>query len=331
MSKDSKHIQCAFCAQNIAVKTIDDMLDRAYKIISANKKLMSFLKSIGESKESIGICQNYSRFIDFFESEFEQIFTENFDGTFIDPYRTIQATNGGIYLCFSEDFSILEKVDIKLIKNPLMHSTMHLNQIEQMRFLREFFSCFVEFANEIDECIEPNKHLTGNFLVLKKDGKVLRDNESSAIYPNRDKEYFVFERVGKSDMIGKVILRLARRKPIDAPLSLWLNQKIIRIMPDFTCYLWDNAGCGIDLDDLKGYENLHESELGKALDAWGSEFDSGALDKNFDWKSFNKRGYKLWRELQELIKEHYIVMYDKSFEEEYGLVNEVKLKDLLEP
>ena len=318
MSNDSMQIQCAFCAQNIVVKTIDDMLDRAYTIISANKKLMSCLKGIGQSKESIGICQNYSRFIDFFESEFEQIFAKNFNENFINPYRIIQATNSGIYLCFSEDFSVLEKVEVELIKNPITH----LSYTEQMRFLRDFFGCFVEFANDIDECIEPNKHLTGNFLLLKKDGKVLRDNESSAIYPNRNKEYFVFERVSKSDMISKVTLRLMRRKPINAPLSLWLNQKIIRIMPDFTCYLWDNAGCGIDLDDLIGYENLHDSELGKALDAWGSEFDSGALDKDFDWESFNKKGCKLWRELQNLIKEHYIVMYDKSFEEEYGAMGE---------
>lgn len=318
MSKDSKQIQCAFCAQNIVVKTIDDMLDRAYTIISANKKLMSCLKGIGQSKESVGICQNYSRFIDFFQSEFEQIFAKNFNENFISPYRIIQATNSGIYLCFSEDFSALEKIEVELIKNPITH----LNYTEQMWFLRDFFGCFVEFANDIVECIEPNKHLTGNFFVIKKDGKVLRDNESSAIYPNRNKEYFVFERINKSDMISKITLRLMPMKPINAPLSLWLNQKIIRIMPDFTCYLWDNAGCGIDLDDLIGYENLHDSELGKALDAWGSEFDSGALDKDFDWESFNKKGRKLWRELQNLIKEHYIVMYDKSFEEKYGAMGE---------
>lgn len=309
---------CHFCGSKMHIYTIDDMLDRAYTIISANKKLISFLKNIGQSKESIGICQNYSRFIDFFESEFEQIFAKNFDGNFTNSYRTIQATNSGIYLCFSEDFSVLEKIEVEFIKNPITH----LSYAEQMRFLRDFFGCFVEFANDIDECIEPNRHSTGNFFVIKKDGKVLRDNESSAIYPNRDKEYFVFERVSKSDMISKVTLRLTRRKPINAPLSLWLNQKIIRIMPDFTCYLWDNAGFGIDLDSLIGYENLHESELGKALDAWGSEFDSGALDKDFDWKSFNEKGRKLWHELQNLIKEHYIVIYDKSFEKEYGAMGE---------
>ena len=89
-------------------------------------------------------------------------------------------------------------------------------------------------------------------------------------------------------------------------------------MPDFSCYLWNNAGVGIDLDSLDGYENLHESNIGKALDLWGDEFDRGATNKDFDWESFNKKGIKLWKELQELVKYHYIVLYEKSFEEEFG-------------
>lgn len=300
-----KTTKCHFCAQNIAVKTIDDMLKRAYTTMSSNDKLMSFFKNTKQSKESVGICQNHSRLADFFAEEFEKVYFANLDSKFIGTYRSIANRQSAIKFCFSEDFSALEQVEVGILK---------LKETEQMCFMREFFACFVDFAGALDECVEPNKHLTGKFLVLKKDGKAVKDNEFSAIYPDRNNQHFVFERGEKnSKIINKVLLRLTRCKELDEPLSLWLNQKIIHIIPDFSCYLWDNAHRGIDLSCLKGYENLYESELGKAFEAWGDELDAGALDENFDWQAFNKKGLKLWRELQEQIKDRYIVLYEKEF------------------
>ena len=310
-----KREHCCFCGSKTHIFTIDDMLQRAYGIISTNDKLIKFLDSIGQSKESIGIYQNHSRFVEFLENEIKEVYDANFSNKFINPYRCVANPQNPIKLCFSEDFSVLECVEVEAMKI----YTLYKDRADKMRFLVDFFACSVDFAPIIDECIEPNKHLSGDFLVLKKDGKAIKDNESTAIYPNRNNAYFAFERAKKnSAMINNISLRLAQCKPLNAPLSMWLNQKVIRIMPDFSCYLWNNAGVGIDLDSLEGYENLHESNLGKALDLWGNEFDKSATNKDFDWESFNKKGVKLWKELQELVKYRYIVLYEKSFEEEFG-------------
>jgi hypothetical protein len=37
-----------------------------------------------------------------------------------------------------------------------------------------------------------------------------------------------------------------------------------------------------------------------------------------DWEAFNETGHALFLELKERIKDNYILMYAKSFEETYG-------------
>ena len=70
----------------------------------------------------------------FFAEEFEKVYFANLDSKFIGTYRSIANRQSAIKFCFSEDFSALEQVEVGILK---------LKETEQMRFMREFFACFV--------------------------------------------------------------------------------------------------------------------------------------------------------------------------------------------
>ena len=51
---------------------------------------------------------------------------------------------------------------------------------------------------------------------------------------------------------------------------------------------------------------------------WYGEFRYNASVIDADWEAFNETGHALFLELKERIKDNYILMYAKSFEETYG-------------
>jgi len=94
--------KCRCCEHQIEVKTINDMLQRAYEIIDNNPKVIVLLNNLQLDKYSIGITQEYTRF---------KMLSDPY-ADFIRDYRAIQESESGIYLGFNENFTVLEVIEI---------------------------------------------------------------------------------------------------------------------------------------------------------------------------------------------------------------------------
>ena len=77
--------KCRYCEQSIEVKTIDDMLQRAYDIIDNDTKVKQLLNDLKLDKYNVGITQEYSRF--------KKLSHPHKD--YISDYRAIQETQSG--------------------------------------------------------------------------------------------------------------------------------------------------------------------------------------------------------------------------------------------
>lgn len=326
---------CRFCGGKTHIYTIDDMLNKSHKIIDENKKVSALLSQIQESKYSIGIRQRISRLRDF---EREHYSSKT-------PYRTIQATDSGIYLCFNENFEMLERIEVysnvfnrsyltntkalrynKLPKtSKMLPSGKPQDEItsydEMVAFLSNIFGFFVDF--DLKECIGTydNNLLdeNGNFYI-----KSIIANQKYHIprFPITDDNShclkFLFESQNrKSNTIDCIALQFGWCEVDEnMPLSSWCNQKILSMYPDYSgCYLWQN-GTLIN-SDIEGYEFLENSKLDEELYAWGLEYEKHE-QSGFDWVAYNKKGRELHKKLQDIIKKDYIILYEKSAEEFYA-------------
>ena len=348
-----QHSECRFCQSEIRVKTIYDMLAKAYDFIAGNEKVREFLRKIGESKESVGICQNYSRLRD--------LENEDFFGT-RSPYRVVQATESGVYLCFSEDFERLCRVEIftaffgykceNTLETPLRNRRARhelKNDKERLEFLCEIFAVFVPFSQGLKECLGNEKGElfdTKGFFVKKE---IMEQNAATPVYPPKNSDFriefnciqdsgnfvskafraeFFFEFKDKRKDKGVRSIALAffdytyRDKERPLPLSLWLNQRVISMYPDYCeAFLWDENGSCTN-SYIEGCEYLEDSWLEKDGEAWAGKYPLHESGVGFDWQGFNDEGRELWRTLQEKIASKYIVLYGHGWGESEGSFRE---------
>ncbi len=226
--------KCRCCEHKIEVKTIDDMLQRAYEIIDSDTKVTQLLADLKLDKYGVGITQEYTRF-----KMLSDPYTD-----FIRDYRAIQGSNSGLFLGFNENFTALEVIEIMPIIFRVNHIRGYKTQFnclsneQKMKFLENAFSNFNENLKGLNSYIEV-KYLedVGNTeIVLKMPNARLSKNFACAFYPNSNEyPYFTFDIDHKNEdgRLKRIRLKLSRSEDIKEPVSKWLHQTIIDMYPDY--------------------------------------------------------------------------------------------------
>jgi len=314
--------KCLYCNQEIVVKTIDDMLQRAYALIDANSAMTQLLEDLYLDKYSIGITQEYSRL--------KKI--ERPHRSLNKDYRDIQGTESGIFLGFNENFTQLEVVEVM----PHLFTTHHIrgwkarfNTIshdEKMRWLESVFSRFSSNLKGMSDFFEVHysEAMDDTTILLKLPNEHISENRADAFYPNTN-EYPYFscsiDHERKNGMLKKIHLQLCDPEETQEPLSHWLSQNTVSMYPDHgeVCFWFDGTAGDIEsFEEEFDFEHTYK-ELKEKLKEWyGNKFDEITSSKNPDWDSYNKEGRALHQELQEVVKSKYILAYYKSFEETHG-------------
>lgn len=113
------------------------------------------------------------------------------------------------------------------------------------------------------------------------------------------------------------------------------EKKIIRICPDFDCYIWE-GDAALDLEDL--LDRRGNPVVVPALDAWAGEIapailalQQGCPCKEPDWADFHKRGLALTRQLRRRLSSDYELWYEPPVEDKSGTITErVKIDEVPE-
>lgn len=304
---------CRFCESKIHSKNIYDMLKKAYDVIIQDKRVCDFLQNTLYSTTSpeykkVGICQNSTRLHD--------------KGT---EYRIIQESTSDIYLCFSEDFGAIERIEIRAACFKFKPRHQKYYQIctdeRKLEFLRQIFSLFTPYAQNLGEILgDDNGRLldeNGDFIV--KTERLKHYNDFSVF--GDDKARFLFKQTNRAK---KLVLQLFSDYKIseNLPISEWLNQDVIIMQPDFgEAYLWSEPMKNLGFECLKGYEYLANSVVDEDLKAWANEYQLQDRE-DFSWILFNKKGREEWEFLQKIVQNKFIVIYRRGFNEMHGTDNE---------
>lgn len=321
---DSKNYsKCRCCEHIIEVKTIDDMLERAYTVFDNDKALTQLLFDLNIDKYTVGISQEYTRF---------KMLSDPYSN-FITDYRCVQESESGIYLGFNENFTLLEVIEIM----PNIFRNNHIrgwkaqfnsfNLQEKIKFLERVFSKFNPKLQNVDSYIEVREieDIGDIEIALKMPNERVSNNNVYASFPD-SREYpsftFSIHHHSKDGRLNSIKLDLCQHEAINEPVSKWLHQTTISMYPDYGAYLWfDGAGGGLDSIDGYDFEN---SELAKKFDEWQNIFEKSWKQTDTNWEEFNKTGRELFLELRDVIKQNYILTYAKSYEETCGTHEEIE-------
>lgn len=311
--------KCHCCDHQIEVKTIYDMLDYAYRVIDSNPQILKFFSILGVDKTTIGICQNNTRLFSIAEP------FKNFSPR----YRAIQSTESGIYLCFNETMYEIEAIEVKpyLFRDDALRGWgTRFKDLDDKEKITLFESAFIQFGSNLaglSDYIEYRNmgDRLRNEIALNEDNERLKGDYACAYFPDGALEYPYFEfdidHKEKNGHLDKITFIFNDREPVDCPISLWLHQYVVNMYPDFgNVYLWFNSGAG-DINSLEEYD-FSQTDLPESLEDWSRLFNKMDDDPNPDWETFNNIGKSLHSELQNIVKERYIIVYGKSFEETNG-------------
>jgi hypothetical protein len=202
----------------------------------------------------------------------------------------------------------------------------HLDDQGKISLLEEAFMSFSPTIKGLSNYLEYRNSFDDNgSVVLKKENERLKSNYACAYYPENFLEdpYFEFDidHKEKNGRLEKIMLLFKESQSAECSISLWLQQKLINMYPDFGgFYLWFNGGAG-DIEDLEEYD-FSNTDLPDRLKAWSKLFDKMDDDPKPDWETFNSIGKSIHEELQQIVKERYIIVYCKSFEETNGNIVE---------
>ncbi|MGI6723589.1 MAG: hypothetical protein ACOX39_04325 [Arcobacteraceae bacterium] len=319
------YAKCRCCEHQIEVKTIDDMLQRAYEIIDSDAKVSQLLVDLKLDKYSVGITQEYTRF---------KLLSDPY-ANFTRDYRCVQGSESGIYLGFNENFTALEVVEIM----PRMFRVNHIrgyraqfNDLSdelKLAFLENAFGSFNQKLKGVNSYIEVKylEHIGNTEIVLKMPNDRLSNNKAYAFYPDslnaNEYPYFTFDidHDGKDGRLERIRLELYETESINEPVSKWLHQRPIDMYPDYGgVFLWFDGAAG-GVESIDNYD-LEGSKLAKKLEDWQRIFEDSFFKTDIDWVQFDRVGRELFLELRDVIKNDYILTYAKSYEEICGTQGE---------
>ena len=100
--------------------------------------------------------------------------------------------------------------------------------------------------------------------------------------------------------------------------------EILKIDPDFNCYIWNEEGAGSDVNCLADKDgNPIEME---ELDNWASEMLSVIIASETghpyekDWDDYHRRGIELAKKLREILPSTTDLWYEAPFEDKSGII-----------
>ena len=330
MTSDTSHItehtfnSCKYCNQTIVVKTITDMLEKAYEIIDSDIKIVELLSALNLDKTAIGISQEYSRLLK----------VRHPHRRILDDYRAIQESDSGIYLCFNENFSILEKIQIeprsitKSDLNVFEDDFKSLSTQEKLNSLDRVFAHYSNNLNGLNEYLEVKyfADYLSNEIVLSMPNQRLNAKKAFMYYPD-SKIYPHYEFEMNYDLeesrVDKIYIELCETKEINEPITTWLNQSVITMAAEYGgVYLWFDGAAG-DIDSISDYE-LQHTKLARQLDKWSQKVSSNDITDSVQLQDFNQEGRELFLILRNKIKSDYILNYRPYSSVEYrGLSDEI--------
>jgi hypothetical protein len=313
--------KCTCCNQFIIVKSIDDMLIKAYEYIDKSPMLQKFLQKLNLDKTTIGISQNSTR-----KKQLLDPFS-NFDF----QYRDIQGTDSNIFLGFSEDFERPECIEIfpSLFREQYIrgwHKQFeHLSDSQKIKWLEELLMIidhrFEGISNHLRyDCYE--KGFSDKQVMLQENIQTERSSRFSQ-YPENTLEgpVAVFE-ADANIKNGKLkIIRIEFEHPSDSPncpVSLWLHQDAIQMYPDYGDVIFWFGGKAGELESFGENYDFETNGIGQRVQEWLQMFYGRASGIFPDWDRFEQVGKELCKDVQEVVKDQYIITYYKSFEETYG-------------
>lgn len=245
-------------------------------------------------------------------------------------YRVVkECDENGIFICFSEDFERIEGVELERDFFRLEYQNFgfgavrcqkmrdELSYDEKIALVKQFFACFWSDDSALCEYMGD-----GKCVFALKAGKSWK--ESYDTFARFTLHQLKDEHHKQNGKLNYIHLQLIKPKPINAFNSLWLNQKVIMVMADYTSFLCFDGCDFTSFDGLKACQHLVKSELESDFKAWILEFDEFFLSNtaDLDWEEFNERGLALARRLQDEIKADYIVLYARSHDEIVGSADE---------
>jgi len=319
------------CNQSIEVKTVDDMLDKAYNYIKSDQMLQRLLQKLNLKETTIGIAQNYTRKLSM---------SKSFSNS-IDRYRDIQGTDANIFLNFNESFDYLEAIEIfpdifdDCYIRGWYRQFSHLADKQKIKWLEELFLIISPKFQGVSKLLRYDtydKGLDGKHFMLEEDHPQLKDGSWCATYPEEMQisEPFIlfeFDSKIKNGKLQAIRVEFAKKDNMkEVPIDKWLHQETIQMYPDYgDVVFWfsGKAGCTESFGENYDFET---NEIHKRVDDWLELFYDNN-DKFFpDWKDFNVIGEKLLKDVQKIVKDRYIISYYKSCEELFG--NEEERKHL---
>jgi hypothetical protein len=296
------NIRCNYCDSEIEVYTINELLDRAYNTIDNNSLIQKILDILGYTKENVAIAQNRQK-TEYDKLVYEVIRSGKEDAIFqLNFDTTMKAIEGfGFRDCyFSNKLDKLYNIDTAKQKFQELFSIFNID-------IFKFF--------EIDLNLDFGKNILIKPKYKKK--KQYRVNNLSIDIQDR---YF------------EVVLR---KEENSYKNNKYLYQKIINMYPDYGHSDFWIDGCSdsieifekfIKADDplaveISDWINWHNTEAPAmyAGDGWKNEV-------YFNVDEYEKEGKRLHAKLQELVKEDFIIVYYKSFEEYHARLYELSKK-----
>lgn len=313
--------KCACCDQFIVVKSIDDMLNKAYEYIDKSSMLQKFLQKLNLDKTTIGISQNSTR-----KKQLSDPFL-NFNL----QYRDIQGTDSNIFLGFSEDFERLECIEI----SPSIFKTQyirgwhkqfeHLSDSQKIKWLEELLMIIDHRFESISNHLKFDDYEEGydDKEILLKENIQTEGSSQLSHYPENVTEgpVGIFE-IDTSVNNGKLkIIKIKLEHPSgspNCPVTLWLRQDTVQMYPDYGDVIFWFGGQAAELESFGKNYDFETSGVRQRVEEWLQMFYDNANEFFPDWNKFEQVGKELRKDIQEIVKDQYIITYYKSFEETYG-------------
>jgi hypothetical protein len=317
--------QCKSCGNPTTVMTIDNMIEQIEKYIIHNSPIKKLLDFLNIELKDVYLSQNRERLKQLAKNELEIIQNK---------YKTIYHGKYPIFLEFNENFSQLENISIEVdfFKD---YEVMNLLNIDEkttdtylQKYLKDMFLLFGEkFSIILDELTIDNR-----VIKLKLPNERFSQNYACNYFPNTDVPYIYFSyyrdkicTYTNPSNIKNLKIGFEKNNDIiyDNLLGKWLNQEIVYMYPDYgdVCFWFLPNGCAGGIESFERYIDKN-STLYKEFEKWISYFYN-CDDETFNWDIFNKVGKNLHKQLQNIVKSDYIIVYESSFEE-----NEARRKSL---
>ena len=269
------------------IKTIYDMLIYAEASVFRSHQARRMLDCLDIDIKDITISQDRRGLI---ELAHHEVYLK-------DDFKPVQLGKYPIEFQFSEGFDKI--LNIKILD--AIYTSKELNTI--VRALSPL----------VDNRFE---HFLDNFKVKRKKITLVapkKESKGYGFYPDSSLPHIYYETTKKKSRKLKNFTIVLQKREISLKnkdiSDKWLKQTIVNMYPDYggVCFWLPPNGMAAGIELFEGVLDS-SSQLYKSILEWVWSYHD-SREKNFDWIAFNQEGRRLHYELQEVVKDNYILVY----------------------